>query len=223
MLTLLSQQAGGSPDPLAESCQWTSFTKTGVLQEDEEILKNLMVEAPNQRERRRLERLQCEHAGAWVCAVPSTHDGVDTVMRPRNFRVAAGLPVLDEEKRCSLCTQIIDVFGDHGACCSVSSDRIHRHNRVRNLLDRICQEGMLSPVMEKYRLLGDVYGRRPGDVTIPVWRATKVLPLTWQSRAPLAPITYLAQILARVTRRRRSTLATTTISKALRLSLQQWS
>ena len=89
-----------------------------------------MVEAPNQRERRRLERLQCEHAGAWVCAVPSTHDGVDTVMRPRNFRVAVamrmGLPVLDEEKRCSLCTQIIDVFGDHGACCSVSSDRIHR-------------------------------------------------------------------------------------------------
>ena len=187
-----------------------------------------MVEAPNQRERRRLERLQCEHAGAWVCAVPSTHDGVDTVMRPRNFRVAVamrmGLPVLDEEKRCSLCTQIIDVFGDHGACCSVSSDRIHRHNRVRNLLDRICQEGMLSPVMEKYRLLGDVYGRRPGDVTIPVWRANKgLVPLTWQSRAPLAPITYLAQSLARVTRRRRSTLAMTTISKALRLSLSRWS
>jgi hypothetical protein len=140
--------------------------KQGSFKKDEEILKKLMVEAPNQRERRRLERLQCEHAGAWVCAVPSTHDGVDTVMRPRNFRVAVamrmGLPVLDEEKRCSLCTQIIDVFGDHGACCSVSSDRIHRHNRVRNLLDRICQEGMLSPVMEKYRLLGDVYGRRPG-------------------------------------------------------------
>ena len=86
-----------------------------------------------------------------------------------------GLPVLEEEKSCSLCKQIIDVFGDHGACCSVSSDRIHRHNRVRNLLDRICQEGMLSPVMEKYRLLGDVYGRRPGDVTIPVWRANKGL------------------------------------------------
>ena len=71
--------------------------------------------------------------------------------------------------------QTIDVFGDHASCCSVSSDRIHRHNRVRNLLDRICQEGMLSPVMEKHRLLGDVYGRRPGDVTIPVWRANKGL------------------------------------------------
>ncbi len=29
--------------------------------------------------------------------------------------------------------------------------------------------------MEKYRLLGNVYGRRPGDVTIPVWRANKGL------------------------------------------------
>jgi hypothetical protein len=82
---------------------------------------------------------------------------------------------LDEEKSCSLCKQTIDVFGDHAACCSVSNDRIHRHNRVRNLLDKISQEGMLSPVMEKYRLLGNTYGRRPGDVTIPVWRANKGL------------------------------------------------
>ena len=29
--------------------------------------------------------------------------------------------------------------------------------------------------MEKKGLLGDVYGRRPGDVTIPVWRANKGL------------------------------------------------
>ena len=71
--------------------------------------------------------------------------------------------------------QIIDVFGDHAACCAKSSDRIHRHNRVRNLIDRICQEGMLAPVMEKKGILGDVDGRRPGDVTVPVWRANKGL------------------------------------------------
>ena len=102
---------------------------------------------------------------ARVCAVPSTHDG----------NVRLGLPVLGEEKSCSLCKHTIDIFGDHAACCAVSSDRIHRHNRVRNLLDRICQEGMLSPVMEKKHILGDVDGRRPGDVTIPVWRANKGL------------------------------------------------
>ena len=122
-------------------------------------MKNIIEQAPNQRERQRLNRLQCEHSGAWVCAVPSTLDGTDTIMRPRNSQVAVamrlGLPVLNEEKSCSLCMQIIDVFGDHAACCAMSSDRIHRHNRVRNLLDRIAQEGMLSPVMEKKGLLGD--------------------------------------------------------------------
>ena len=34
---------------------------------------------------------------------------------------------------------------------------------------------MLSPVMEKKGILGDVDGRRPGDVTVPVWRANKGL------------------------------------------------
>ena len=88
----------------------------------------------------------------------------------------------------------------------MSSDRIHRHNRVRNLLDRICQEGMLSPVMEKYRLLGDVYGRRPGDVTIPVWRANKGLAIDVAVTSPFGSHrTYLAQSLARALNRRSTT------------------
>ena len=168
---------------------WSLSQKAGSFKKDEEILRLLLIQAANPRERQRLNRLQCEHSGAWICAVPSTHDGNDTVMRPRNFQVAVamrlGLPVLEEEKSCSLCMQIIDVFGDHAACCSVSSDRIHR-NRVRNLLDRIAHEGMLSPVMEKARLLGHVYGRRPGDVTIPVWRANKGLAIDVAVTSPLA-------------------------------------
>jgi len=153
-------------------------------------MKSLVQQAASQRERQRLGRLQCEHSGAWICAVPSTLDGNDTVMRPRNFQVAVsmrlGLPVLLEEKSCSLCMQIIDVYGDHAACCSVSSDRIHRHNRVRNLVDRIAQEGMLSPIMEKKHILGDVDGRRPGDVSLPLWRANKGLAIDVAVTCPLA-------------------------------------
>src|SRR5437763_13910584 len=100
-------------------------------------------------------------------------------MRPRNIQVAVamrlGLTFLEEEKSCSLCMQIIDVFGEQAACCALSSDRIRRHTPVRHLLDKICEEGMRSPVMENKRLLGDGYGRRPRDVTIPVWRANKGL------------------------------------------------
>ena len=137
-------------------------------------------------------------------------------MRPRNFQVAVsmrlGLPVLDEEKSCSLCMQIIDVFGDHAA----------RHNRVRNLLDRICQEGMLSPVMEKKRLLGDVYGRRPGDVTIPVWRSNKGLAIDVTVTSPLASSTYSIQSHARRTLHIKSTPITMKTSKAQRMSSQPW-
>ena len=131
---------------------------------DEEILQRLVAEAPNQRERQRLHRIQCEHAGAWVCVV----------MRPRNFQIAAlarlGVPVLKKEISCSLCLQTMDIFGDHAACCTKNTDLIHRHNRLRNLLDKISYEGALSPVMEKKGILGDTPGRRPGDVTIPLWR-----------------------------------------------------
>ena len=97
-------------------------------------------------------------------------------MGHRNFQVAAllrlGLPVLLEEVSCSCCMQIMDNFGDHAACCKKNADLIHRHNRLRNLLDTICTEGGLAPVMEKKGILGDSDkpGRRPGDVTVPLWR-----------------------------------------------------
>jgi hypothetical protein len=166
--------------------------KFGSFRKDKEILQALIAEAPNQRERQRLNRLQCEHAGAWVSAVPSTLDGGDTVMRPRNFQVASllrlGLPVLLEETSCSLCMQNMDNFGDHAACCTKNADLIHRHNRLRNLLDTICTEGGLAPVMEKKGILGDSDkpGRRPGDVTVPLWRKGRGLAIDLAVTCPLA-------------------------------------
>ena len=43
--------------------------KWGSYMKDKEIMAALAVEAPNQRERQRLRRVQCEHAGAWVTAI----------------------------------------------------------------------------------------------------------------------------------------------------------
>jgi hypothetical protein len=90
-----------------DDTEWSLSQKSGSYKKDEDILKNLIVEAPNPRERQRLNRLKCEHSGAWVCAVPSTHDG-------RNFQVAVamrlGLPVLDEALSCSLCVLLRNVF-----------------------------------------------------------------------------------------------------------------
>jgi hypothetical protein len=201
--------------------------KFGSFRKDKEILQALLTEAPNQRERQRLNRLQCEHAGAWVSAVPSTLDGGDTVMRSRNFQVASllrlGLPVLMEETRCSLCVQTMDNFGDHAACCTKNADLIHRHNRLRNLLDTICTEGGLAPVMEKKGILGDSDkpGRRPGDVTVPLWRSGRGLAMDLAVTCPLA-----ASNLSRAEPcehyKPRSTTTTMKISRAPSSSLLRW-
>ena len=74
-----------------------------------------------------------------------------------------------------MCKQTIDVYGDHATCCTRSGDLIVRHNSVRNLTDRIATDAHLSPVMEKKGILGPTSGRRPGDVTIPIWANGKGL------------------------------------------------
>jgi hypothetical protein len=164
--------------------------KKGSFDKDDQILKRLVSEAPNGRERQRLRRLTCDHAGAWISAVPSVTDGQDTVMKPRNFQVSAkvrlGVPVLKQEVICSLCKQTVDVLGDHAACCAKTSDLVHRHNRLRNLVDKICTEGNLAPVMEKKGILGDTPGRRPGDVTVPLWANGKGLAIDVAVTCPFA-------------------------------------
>jgi hypothetical protein len=163
--------------------------KRGSYLKDQSILRELIDGASSRRERKRLERLQLEHAGAWVAAVPSTLDGMDCVMRPQCFGVAVairlGLPVVKQEGRCSSCEQVFDIMGDHASCCSKTSDLVHRHNRLRNLIDKICSEGMLSPVMEKKGILGEVSGRRPGDVSVPLWAAGKGLAMDIAVTCPL--------------------------------------
>ena len=138
-----------------------------------------MAEAPSQRERQRLGRLVAEHAGAWVTAVPSALEGSDCILSPSVFRTAVryrlGLPVARPDVQCSFCMQPFDLCGDHAACCKKNADIIVRHNRIRNLVARMGDEGLLSPVLEKRGILGDSKrpGRRPGDVTFPCWRDSR--------------------------------------------------
>jgi len=114
-----------------------------------------------------------------VTAVPSNFDGTDCCLSPQVFRTAVryrlGLKVARSDVACSFCTQSFDEYGDHAACCRRNSDIIVRHNRLRNLVCRFAEEGLLSPVLEKRFLLGEASGRRPGDVTIPCWKNSKGL------------------------------------------------
>src|SRR5690242_18375665 len=54
----------------------------------------------------------------------------------------------------------------------MNGDLIVRHNRVRNLVERFCEEAMLSPVLEKKGILGSASGR-----TLPLWTGGSALAL----------------------------------------------
>src|SRR4051794_14410472 len=120
---------------------------------DRAIHARLIGESTTQQDRQRLSRLTAEHAGAWVTAVPSRIDGSDCIMSPAVFRTAVryrlGVAVAHEGVVCSFCKQSFDIYGHHAGCCKKNANIIIRHNRIRNLVSRIGQEGLLSPVLEK--------------------------------------------------------------------------
>src|SRR5882757_4163249 len=79
-------------------------------------------------------------------------DGKEALLRPRNFPIAIayrlGVPV-GSRNPLPLCKQPINIFGDHATCCAKKGDVIIRHNSLRNLIDSIGTDALLSPVMEK--------------------------------------------------------------------------
>jgi hypothetical protein len=141
---------------------------------DQAILARLVSQSSSEREKKRLARLQEEHQGAWVTAVPARVDGSDCSMSPQVFRTAVryrlGLRVARDDVQCSFCMQPFDCYGDHAACCKRKADVIVRHNRIRNLVSRIAEEGLLSPALEKRGI-----DRPQGDVTLPCWKDSKGL------------------------------------------------
>ena len=143
------------------------------------------------REAQRLRRLDVPHANAWVAAQPSSADCRDTVMSPKVYQVAVrrllGLPVLPVPVPCPLCQQTMDTLGDH-ALCRKTSDTITRHNRLRNLVFVLADQGLLAPEMEKLGILGpsDRSQRRPGDVSFKSWAANRGLAIDVAVICPLA-------------------------------------
>jgi hypothetical protein len=82
----------------------------------------------------------------------------------------------------------MDLQGDHPLCCKKSGDRITRHNRLRNLVFKLADTGLLSPELEKLGILGvtDTSLRRPGDVSIKNWSLRRGLAIDVAVICPLA-------------------------------------
>jgi hypothetical protein len=157
--------------------------------EFDEKMHRYLVDQADTRGAQRLRRAAQPHACGFITAVPSDEDGEEALLRPRNFQIAVayrlGVPVLDHEIPCPLCKQPINIFGDHATCCAKKGDVIIRHNSLRNLIDSIGTDALLSPVMEKKGILGNTTGRRPGDVTFQRWAEGKALVIDVAVTSPL--------------------------------------
>jgi hypothetical protein len=151
-----------------------------------------LISRADKRDSQRLRRLDVDHANAWISATPASVDGKDTVMEPRVYLTCArrllGLPVFSSPVPCPLCKQTMDVYGDHALCCKKSGDLITRHNRVRNLIFKFADVGLLSPEMEKLGILGptDRSRRRPGDISFKSWAPNRGLAIDVAVICPVA-------------------------------------
>src|SRR5207253_11228876 len=91
-------------------------------------------------------------------------------------------------KKCEWSWLTMDPLGDHPLCCNKSGDRITRHNRLRNLVFKLADTGLLAPELEKLGILGvtDKTRRRPGDVSIKSWSFRRGLAIDVAVIHPLA-------------------------------------
>ena len=177
------------PPPPGMSPQYVPQSEASY-EADARVYQSLIDTAPTRREVQRLRRCAQPHANGLITAVPSEEDGRDTLLKPRVFRTAVmsrlGVPLLKEEISCSLCEQHINKYGDHATCCSRGGSLINRHNTIRDLVDKIASDGMLSLIPEKKGILGPTSGRRPGDVTIPRWSEGQGLAIDIAITSPLS-------------------------------------
>ena len=93
-------------------------------------------------------------------------------LRPAEFTLAVkyclSLPIYTSKGPCPACLRLSDVKGDHALCCGVGSERIARHNALRNAIFLTAANAGLGPVKEgRFHLPGA--DRRPADVLIPHW------------------------------------------------------
>ena len=98
---------------------------------------------------------------------------------------------------------------------------MNRHNRVRNLVARFCDEGLLAPVIELRDLLSNS-GHRPGDVTIPNWSGGRPLAVDVAVTSPFLSLVCVLLNLLMLTVTCTSTHDTTSSSVVSPCCLRPW-
>ena len=191
------------PQPLLDAIsakigeETTVTTLTGVSQRhaslkvdlrNQSLLQQHIAEEGEVREIARLASLGLPHAGSWLSVVPSPALGLH--LRPAEFvpvvKYRLGVPVYSSAGLCPACSSPSDRMGDHSLGCRTTSDRIARHNMIRDVLFETAASADLGPSREEKHLLPGTIAR-PGDVTIRRWANGKDVAIDVTVTGPLCP------------------------------------
>ena len=80
-----------------------------------------------------------------------------------------GVQLASDTVDCPFCSRPADVFGDHALACGGNTERISRHNALRDVIFSAAQAAALSPRREVPFLVPDSLSR-PADVFLPSWQ-----------------------------------------------------
>ena len=116
----------------------------------------------------RLASLSLPHSGDWLNVVPCSALGLH--LRGTEFRAALlyrlGMPVFSTSGPCIACSQWSDCRGNHAISCGSQSERIARHNHLRDAIFATAASAHLAPTKEDRALLPNT-DSRPADVMVP--------------------------------------------------------
>ena len=101
------------------------------------------------------------------------------------FYFRLGLPIYAKDGNCPACLKPSDRMGDHSLGCSKTSDRIARHNMLRDVIFEAAASADLGPSREERHLLPGT-AARPGDVIIRRWANGKDAAIDITVTGPLA-------------------------------------
>ena len=157
---------------------------------DEVNHQHLLSSAPTTRACALANSTSLPHAGDWLNGVPSVSLGLH--LHDREFRCCLrywlGVPMHSTPYPCPQCHCTADVFGDHQVGCGGNSDRISRHNALRDVLFTAAQSGALAPCREASGVIPDSL-RRPADILLPNWHQGQSAALDVHIISPLQQLT----------------------------------
>ena len=149
LLEDITAKQGGETVVTVESLVGVSqkMASLKVDQKNKSFLSNLIAEEGNTRDIARFSSLGLPHSGSWLSVVPSPPLGLH--LRPAEFipilKYRLGIPVFSSAGPCTACGAEADCMGDHALGCPRTSDRIARHNMIRDVLYEAAASADLGP------------------------------------------------------------------------------